>query len=103
MLVIEGLLSQAEFAALQEMAAGLTFGDGKATAGAHAKLVKANDQATPSEALEAIQTKVAAALMAHPVFRSAARPKAMTRLIVSRYRAGQTYGLHVDDALMQRW
>jgi hypothetical protein len=31
---------------------------------------------------------------------AAARPKAMTPLILSRYRAGQTYGLHVDDALM---
>ncbi len=101
MLVIESLLSPAELAALQEAAAGLSFGDGRATAGRHAREVKANDQALASDALEAIQTKVTAALMAHPVFRAAARPKALSRLIVSRYRIGQTYGLHVDDALMQ--
>jgi PKHD-type hydroxylase len=39
--------------------------------------------------------------MAHDVFAIAARPRYMTPLIVSRYREGQTYGSHVDDALMQ--
>lgn len=101
MLVVEGLLSPAALAALWETAAGLAFGDGRATAGAHARTVKANDQALPGDGLEAIRAKVTAALMSHPVFRSAARPKALTPLIVSRYRPGQTYGLHVDDALMQ--
>lgn len=101
MLVIGGLLTAAELAACQEAAAALAFGDGRATAGAHARTVKANDQAAPGEALEAIQTKITAALMAHPVFRSAARPRALTKLIVSRYREGQAYGLHVDDAIMQ--
>jgi PKHD-type hydroxylase len=101
MLVIAGLLTQAELGALREAAGALAFADGRATAGAHARDVKANDQATPSPALEAIQSKVAAAMMAHPVFLSAARPKTLSRLILSRYREGQTYGLHVDDALMQ--
>ncbi|MGB5870985.1 MAG: Fe2+-dependent dioxygenase, partial [Albidovulum sp.] len=48
----------------------------------------------------ALQAKVGAALAANALFQSAARPRAMTPLILSRYRAGQTYGLHVDDALM---
>lgn len=101
MIVIENILSAAEVFALREAAAGLVFGDGRATAGRHAALVKANDQALPCPALDGILAKVEQALAANPLFRSAARPKAMTRLILSRYRSGQTYGLHVDDAVMQ--
>ena len=69
--------------------------------GLHAQGVKANDQAQPGAALDAVVGKVETALRAHPLFQSAARPKALTRFIVSRYNIGQTYGLHVDNALMQ--
>lgn len=101
MLVIGPLLSPADLAAVQEAAAALPFGDGRATAGLHAQGVKANDQAQSGPELDAVVAKVEAALRAHPLFQSAARPKALTRLIVSRYNIGQTYGLHVDNALMQ--
>lgn len=98
---IEGVLTPGEAAALRTAAAALDFADGRATAGRFARRIKANDQAVASPGLEAIQTKVTAALARHPVFASAARPKAMTTLVLSRYRQGQTYGIHVDDALMQ--
>lgn len=101
MIVIDNILSPAEVSALRETAAGLEFGDGRATAGRHAALVKANDQALPCPELDAVLTKVEQALAASALFRAAARPKAVSRLILSRYRLGQTYGLHVDDALMQ--
>jgi PKHD-type hydroxylase len=101
MLVIGPLLPPADLAAVQEAAAALPFGDGRATAGRHAQGVKSNDQALPGAELDAVLAKVEAALRAHPLFQSAARPKALTRLIVSRYNIGQTYGLHVDNALMQ--
>ncbi len=101
MLVIGPLLPPADLAAVQEAAAALPFGDGRVTAGLHAHGVKANDQAQPGAELEAVLAKLEAALRAHPLFQSAARPKALTRLIVSRYNIGQTYGLHVDNALMQ--
>lgn len=100
LLVIGGLLSAPEAQVLAEAAATLTFDDGRKTAGRFAATVKANDQAAPSPDLEAILQKVTTALAANPLFRSAARPKALSPLILSRYRAGQTYGLHVDDALM---
>ncbi|MCB2137013.1 MAG: Fe2+-dependent dioxygenase [Rhodobacteraceae bacterium] len=100
-LALEQVLTPAEVTALREVAGALDFGDGRATAGLYARTIKANDQAQPSPELEAVQTKVMAALAAHPVFVSAARAKAMTKPIVSRYREGQTYGLHVDDAVMQ--
>jgi PKHD-type hydroxylase len=101
LMVIGGLLTPGEAQVLAEAAADLSFDDGRKTAGRFAATVKANDQATPSPELDAILSKVEAALAANPVFRSAARPKALSRLILSRYGQGQTYGLHVDDALMQ--
>lgn len=101
MLVIEALLDPAETMALRAAATGLAFGDGRATAGRHASEVKANDQALPAPELDAVLARVGVALAANPLFRAAARPRALTRLILSRYRPGQTYGLHVDDALMQ--
>ena len=101
MLLLDGLLPRPDLIALRDAAQDLSFGDGRATAGRHAATVKANDQASSGPALDAITAVVERALAAHPVFRSAARPKALTKLIVSRYQKGQTYGLHVDDALMQ--
>ncbi len=100
-LVIADVLNPAELAAIAADLPTLDFADGRATAGKHAKQVKANDQATPSPALEAIQAKVTAALLSNPIFNAAARPRQMTPLILSRYRLGQTYGTHVDDALMR--
>jgi PKHD-type hydroxylase len=100
LLAIQNLLTPPEAAVLAEAAAALTFEDGRKTAGRFAAGVKANDQASRSPERDAILTKVEAALAAHPLFRSAARPKALSPLILSRYRQGQTYGLHVDDALM---
>jgi PKHD-type hydroxylase len=100
LIVVPDLLTKPEARAILAAAGQLDFADGRETAGRFARTVKANDQARPSPELAAIQAKVQAALGAHPVFLSAARPRAMTPLILSRYRQGQTYGLHVDDALM---
>jgi PKHD-type hydroxylase len=100
LLAIQNVLTPREAAAMQEAAATMPFGDGKASAGRYARDVKANDQAEPSDTLEAIRAKVGTALSANHVFLSAARPKAVTPLILSRYRQGQTYGTHVDDAIM---
>ncbi len=99
-LAVENVLSEAEAAAIRAAAEAMDFADGRRTAGAIAQSVKANDQAIASDDLDAVRGKVTAALRAHPVFNSAARPKALTPQILSRYRQGQTYGMHVDDALM---
>ncbi len=101
LMVIGSLLSSVETAVLAEGAGDLAFDDGRATAGRFATTVKANSQAATSPERDALLAKVETALATNPLFRSAARPKALTRLILSRYRQEQTYGLHVDDALMQ--
>lgn len=101
MIVVQSVIPPADVPALGQTARTLTFDDGRTTAGRFARNVKANDQAAATPARDAILTRVEQALAANPLFRSAAWPKALTRLILSRYREGQTYGLHVDDALMQ--
>jgi PKHD-type hydroxylase len=98
--VLQAVLSPAEAGVLAEAARGLAYDDGHKTAGRFAREVKANDQAAASTERDAILARVERALAEHPVFHSAARPKALSPLILSRYRVGQTYGLHVDDALM---
>ena len=100
MLVIDGLFDAGTVTALREAAEALDFADGSATAGAMARRVKANDQATVTPERDALLAKVSTTVRAHPVFLSAARPHRISPLIVSRYREGQTYGSHVDDALM---
>ena len=98
--VLEGLFDRHALEALHEAVAELDFEDGARTAGALARAVKNNAQAVPSAARDAVLRRVEGALMAHPGFVSAARPKGFVRLIASRYAGGQTYGTHVDDALM---
>ena len=101
LIAIENLLNGDQIARLGQAAAALNFSDGKATAGRFVKDVKANDQAVPSPELTAVLTAVEHALAGNAMFQSAARPRAITPLILSRYRAGQTYGSHVDDAVMK--
>jgi len=97
--VLAAVLSADEVSAMRDAAGSVSFEDGRATAGRYARPVKANEQATGRGA-DAILEKVKAALMAHEVFRSVARPRKFTRLILSRYRPGMEYGAHVDDAIM---
>lgn len=98
--VLDSVLSAPEVAAVRDIAASLDFADGKATAGRFAKAVKANHQAAPSAERDAVLEKARQALLAHAVFSAAARPRQFTPMILSRYREGETYGSHVDDALM---
>ncbi len=76
------------------------FGPGKATAGWHARERKHNLQARSEPAVQSLLARVAEALTAHPLIRSAARPRDIVRLLLSRYDTGMSYGTHVDDALM---
>jgi PKHD-type hydroxylase len=70
--------------------------DGKATAEGRARLVKRNEQAAPTPEARAILETAERTILAHEVFRSAAQPARLARLLLSRYRAGMEYGLHVD-------
>lgn len=75
------------------------FVSGEKTAGWHARQVKQNEQLDDKTAAT-VTAKISAALLANSVFVAAARPKTFVKIMVSRYRPGMEYGLHVDDALM---
>ncbi len=99
-LVLSDLFSATELSILQSLAASLDYDDGTKTAGHHARAVKANLQATDTPDRRALLAKVEQAMLKHPMFLSAARPKAFVRMLVSKYQSGQSYGTHVDDAIM---
>lgn len=100
-LVIANVLDAHEVAALRAAADKLEFVDGKATAGRYARDVKQNLQAKPSKALDALFEKVRRSLTANEVFQAGARPRKFARMLLSRYRTGMEYGLHVDDPILQ--
>ena len=99
-MVIDHVLDPHELAALKEAAGALDFEDGRKTAGRYARPVKSNEQAADTPARKAVLDKVRERIDAHPLVRSAARPRKFARMIVSRYGPGMAYGFHVDDAIM---
>jgi PKHD-type hydroxylase len=101
-IVIGNVLSAAEIATVNAVLERARFVDGKATAGFAARTVKSNRQAQGSDrSLETIRKLIAERVLASEVFRLAARPKTLGRLLFSRYEKGMHYGAHVDDALME--
>jgi len=100
--VIADILTPVELAALQEvMNQPALFTDGKATAGWQAGPRKRNLQADKaSPVVKGALRKVESALLKNPVFQSAARPRGIASLLLSRYQSGMQYGTHVDDAMM---
>lgn len=101
LLQIAQVLPPALLAQCQVLAeAGAQFVDGKETAGWHARERKHNLQARPDAALKAVFAQVEKALLAHELLIAAGRPKAIVRLLLSRYETGMSYGAHVDDAIM---
>ncbi|MEO0869768.1 MAG: Fe2+-dependent dioxygenase [Cyanobacteria bacterium J06642_11] len=84
---INSALSQAEFV------------DGKTTAGWYAKQVK-NNQQLKKDTAKSLESIVKAALMRHPLFQVAIRPKQIHSLRFSRYDVGMSYGTHADNAMM---
>jgi PKHD-type hydroxylase len=97
---VPGVLSPENLAEVLAIKDTLQFVDGKATAGWHAKLVKENRQAAASDALQAVQNIVIGAIAANPIVRSYALPHRISPPLISSYKGGESYGLHVDEAIM---
>jgi PKHD-type hydroxylase len=75
----------------------ILFVDGRSSAGAVARKVKANLQAESGPQTEALESYVRDLLMGSPEFRLYARPVRWSRILFSRYRDGQHYGRHYDN------
>lgn len=99
-LCIGEVLAAERVAGFQERLTGVSFVDGAATAGWHARLVKRNRQAPSGAETKALQAELAETLARHELFQIACRPRRMRPILFSRYEAGMEYGTHVDDALM---
>jgi PKHD-type hydroxylase len=102
MLCIADVLDKQEAAAIRSDVELLSFVDGRATAGWAARLVKDNEQADADDnQLKALRGRIAEKILDNELFQLAVRPKALTPLMISRYKPGKQYGTHVDDALMR--
>ncbi len=102
--LIANILKQDEIARLNEIFdASDGFVDGRKTAGRRASRVKRNEQlGAEAEDLSEAQNMILTALNRNPTFRRLAQPKRIAPPLISRYGAGMSYGLHVDDAMMGR-
>lgn len=98
---IADVISKAELDEARTILARATFVDGKSTAGWAVRDVKNNAQARISADLEALKTRLAARIEQNGVFALAARPKRLLSLMFAKYGPGQSYGTHVDNAIME--
>ncbi|WP_317057216.1 Fe2+-dependent dioxygenase [Roseovarius rhodophyticola] len=99
---IPELISEAVRKDLVEAIQNLDFEDGRKTAGKRAARVKKNEQlgSVDREAKADIQNKVIKSLKSNGRFQRFAMPNKVATPLISRYRPGMEYGLHVDNATM---
>lgn len=99
--ILDNVLSPAQVREVMERLDDAAFEDGRATAGFRAKLVKANEQMRKdAPGLAANRALILEQLRKHPDFRNAALARTIRPILISRYRPGMQYGLHVDDPVM---
>lgn len=101
LVVVPGLLNEAQLQKIHEIVARVGFVDGRATAGMAASRVKRNEELAPDPEAQTLVNRVLMAALGHNArFRSAALPNRMADFIIARYHPGMTYGDHVDDPIM---
>lgn len=100
-LTIANVLSETDLELIHERLDKLDWRDGSRTAGGRARSVKKNEQADlRSKAGEGLHEFLKEAIERSAVFQAAARPKKLSRLLISRTQDSGGYGAHVDNALM---
>lgn len=101
--VIKSILTKSEVAQFREHLNKQAWQDGNQTAGGLAKQVKNNQQLADeqSEVAVSLGNHILKTLGNHPQFISAALPEKIYPPRFNRYEQGETYGLHVDSAMMR--
>lgn len=100
LICIPGILDAAELADCRRLMAAGDWRDGRMTAGAQSALVKHNLQlAADDPAAREAGTIILRALYRNETFLSAALPRTILPPLFNRYRTGQTFGVHVDNAI----
>ena len=102
MIVIDNLLSANEVEQFVEALALVPFNDGKETAMGMAAGVKNNGQAdAQNKQVQQLANHLLSILGSHPKVVSAALPQRIFPPCFNRYSESQTYGYHVDAAIMR--
>lgn len=102
MLHVPEVLTKAQVAELRALIDAAPWVDGNATSGAQSALAKRNEQLPEDgEAARRGAEAVQDALARSRLFVSAALPQKVYPPLFNRYAGGQTFGLHVDNAIRQ--
>ncbi|WP_312134989.1 Fe2+-dependent dioxygenase [Brevundimonas sp.] len=103
LLHIPAVFTKDEVARLRSVLDAGPWADGNMTSGHQSAMAKQNRQ-LPEDCAEAkeMSALVTQALYAHPMFMSAALPHTLFPPLFNRYEGGDTFGLHVDNAIRQR-
>lgn len=103
LLHIPAVFTKDEVARLRTVLDAGPWADGNMTSGHQSAMAKQNRQ-LPEDCAEAkeMSALVTQALYAHPMFMSAALPHTLFPPLFNRYEGGDTFGLHVDNAIRQR-
>jgi PKHD-type hydroxylase len=102
LLAVPGVLTPEQVAEARRVLEAAEWVDGRVTAGHQSVRVKDNQQlAEGSEAARRLGEMVVAALQQSALFVSAALPLRVFPPLFNRYRGGQSFGTHVDNAVRQ--
>jgi PKHD-type hydroxylase len=100
LITIPDILSNQEIADIRATLDATEWQDGRASAGTQSAEIKRNEQIPlNSPILPDLQARIVRALMAHPTWVSAALPAQILPPMFNRYAGGQTFGVHVDNAI----
>jgi PKHD-type hydroxylase len=100
LICIPEVLTKQEVAYFRETMADAPWEDGRTTAGSQSSLVKNNLQLPQNgAAAQELGERVLEALAHSPTFVSAALPQRIFPPLFNRYGIGQSFGLHVDNAI----
>ena len=99
---IPNVLSQEQVAHCREVMNRATWVDGRVTSGYQSKVVKNNRQlADNSPEARELGDMIVSALERTPLFITAALPLRVFPPLFNRYEGGETFGLHLDNSIMQ--
>ena len=102
MLHIPEVLTKAQVADLRRLIDAGVWVDGNVTSGAQSALAKRNEQLPEaSPEARAAGERILDALSRNPLFVTAALPQTVFPPLFNRYGGGQTFGLHIDNAVRQ--
>ena len=102
LLQVPNVLTTAQVAEARQVLEDAPWGDGRVTAGHQSARAKDNEQ-LPEHAPAArdLGEMIVVALQRSPLFMSAALPLKIYPPMFNRYRGGQSFGSHVDNAIRQ--